>query len=383
MGGRIAVYYAKDIVEELRRSDQLVIFGAGVTALGVAMSLQEKPYEFHIEYCLVSDLNVNPVSVAGIPVIDYTMAENLVRKGATILVAAVEKNIKSMQESLKEHGYVHTIPITYDGDLWSLLRGNLYQEYCHSQGKPYLTIEEELQYIHEPKMSDERTVSVYTVKCHVDKSLKEDVSRFSWEKEIQAGAALADARICGICDDRGENISDKNSQYCELTALYWIWKHGQSDYIGLGHYRRHFELTEDQLKKLAVSDIDVVLTIPMFVFPNVAEVYRRDHAGEDWDMMCKAVRVLCPKYLPALKIIEGAPFYYAYNMFIMRREILDDYCSWLFPILGYCEERCQKKENSYQNRYIGFLAERLLSVYFLYHEKEYKIVHARKHFIEE
>lgn len=376
------MYYAKDMVERLRQSDQLVIFGAGVTALGVAISLQEKPYEFHIAYCLVSDLKVNPVSVAGIPVIDFSMAGHLIRKDATILVAAVEKNIKSMQESLKENGYLQTIPITYDGDLWSLLRGNLYQEYCRSQGKQYLALEEELQNIREPKERS-KTVSVYTVKCHVDKVLKEDITRFSWEKEIQAGAALTDARVCNICDNRGENISNKNRQYCELTALYWIWKHDESDYIGLGHYRRHFELTEDQLEKLAVSDIDVVLTIPMFVPPNVVEVYRRDHAGEDWDVMRKAVYVLCPQYLPALKTIENSPFYYAYNMFIMRREILDDYCSWLFPILSYCEEHCQEKENSYQNRFIGFLAERLLSVYFLYHEKEYKIVHARKHFIEE
>lgn len=376
------MFYAKDIVEKLRRCDQLVIFGAGVTALGVAMSLRQKPYEFHIEYCLVSDLKANPASVAGISVIDFSMAERLVRKDATVLVAAVEKNIGSMQESLRENGYLQTIPVTYDGDLWSLLRGNLYQECCRSQGKEYLAIEEELQLIREPKEGSGRTVSVYTVKCHADRPLKEDVARFSWEKEIQAGAALTDARICDIRDDSGENISDKNRQYCELTALYWIWKHGQSDYVGLGHYRRHFELTEEQLRKLAVSDIDVVLTIPMFVSPNVLEVYRRDHVGEDWDVMCSAVRVLCPEYLPALKSVENSQFYYAYNMFIMRREILDNYCSWLFPILSYCEGHCQKKEDSYQDRFIGFLAERLLSVYFLYHEKDYRIVHARKHFME-
>ena len=69
-------------------------------------------------------------------------------------------------------------------------------------------------------------------------------------------------------------------------------------------------------------------------------------------------------------------------MLITRKEVLNDYCAWLFPILFYCEEHCEKKHDAYQNRYIGFLAERLLSIYFIHHEDDFKIVHVRKHFIE-
>ena len=43
-----------------------------------------------------------------------------------------------------------------------------------------------------------------------------------------------------IKDNTGENISDKNKNYCELTGLYWAWKNLNADYIGLAHYRRHF-----------------------------------------------------------------------------------------------------------------------------------------------
>lgn len=132
---------------------------------------------------------------------------------------------------------------------------------------------------------------------------------------------------------------------------------------------------------MSCSDIDVVLTIPIMDIPSVEAVYRRDHVGADWDVMLEAVRKLSPDYMDAVREMQSGKFYYAYNMFIMRREILENYCSWLFPILFYCERHCEEKKDHYQNRYIGFLAEHLMSAYFLHHENDYKIVHARKHFI--
>lgn len=373
------MYYADDMIKKLKEASQLVVFGAGNVTHLIVKCLQNEPYCLPIEFCLVSDTDQNPGHVDGIPVIGYRDAELLVRKDAVILLAVAEKYLETIMEGLFQHNFSNIILVTYESDLWSLFRGNIYRRDRLLHHKKYLTIEEELE--RSASCAVTRTISVYSARCHVDKALKEDVSRFSWEIPIQVGAALTTKRICDICDNTGDHISEKNRQYCELTALYWIWKNDMSDYVGLGHYRRHFELGWEEIKRLARSDIDVVLTIPIMDIPNVETVYRRDHISADWDNMLDAVHSLSPDYMDAVREMQKGRFYYAYNMFIMRREVLEDYCTWLFPILSYCEEHCKEKEDTYQNRYIGFLAEHLMSAYFLYHEEDYKIVHAKKHFI--
>lgn len=46
-----------------------------------------------------------------------------------------------------------------------------------------------------------------------------------------------------IGDDTGDNITQKNKNYCELTAMYWIWKYDSSKIVGLCHYRRYFTVS--------------------------------------------------------------------------------------------------------------------------------------------
>ena len=62
---------------------------------------------------------------------------------------------------------------------------------------------------------------------------------------IQVGTALADKKLEGMkyYDNQGEHISEKNRQYCELTAQYFAWKNIEADYYGFFHYRRYLNLS--------------------------------------------------------------------------------------------------------------------------------------------
>ena len=62
---------------------------------------------------------------------------------------------------------------------------------------------------------------------------------------IQVGKAISTVDLGFAGDDTGDNISDKNRSFCELTAHYWAWKNlGEADYVGLSHYRRYFDFGE-------------------------------------------------------------------------------------------------------------------------------------------
>ena len=55
---------------------------------------------------------------------------------------------------------------------------------------------------------------------------------------------------------------------------------------------------------------------------------------------------------------------HAFNMFIMKKEILDEYCTWLFDILFDLEEELKNKEYSaFHARYPGRVGEVLLDVW--------------------
>ena len=74
---------------------------------------------------------------------------------------------------------------------------------------------------------------------------------------IQVGKSISRIDIGIIGDDTGDNLSNKNKSYCELTGIYWFWKNRPiPKYVGLYHYRRYFMFG----KAVTIPDLDSLFT---------------------------------------------------------------------------------------------------------------------------
>ena len=66
---------------------------------------------------------------------------------------------------------------------------------------------------------------------------------------------------------------------------------------------------------------------------------------------------------------------HAFNMFIMKKEYLDEYCTWLFDILFELEKKMKhQKYDAFHARFYGRISERLLDIWLDYKGYSYKDV---------
>lgn len=317
----------------------------------------------------------NPKEINGVPVLKIT-PETKLETDATVYIATRGVNHAHLTETLTKCGMKNIIPVDVNIDL--KIRNRFLKKYYEAAGREFLKLEE----CDFAEGQDKRTAKVYVASSASDKPLQMTYQIASYEKIIQVGASLTDKRLDTDCtDNEGENISDRNTQFCELTGLYWIWKHATDDIVGLGHYRRHFILPDKWGERFIGNGIDVVLPTPLYVSPSLAENYRYRHIESDWTFMMNTLgEIHSDDYEMAKDFFEKNATYSPCNMFIMKKNILDDFCEWLFPVLFACADHIGEREDPYQNRYPGFLSERLMSYYFDSKREKYKIVYCDKDF---
>ena len=191
---------------------------------------------------------------------------------------------------------------------------------------------------------------------------------------LHVGSAISDP-LPYARDDSGENISHKNKTFCELTGLFWAWKNLNADYIGLCHYRRFFAgrgLGDKRKRILTDAEADRLLGTKDVILPRKRNYwietnysqYVHAHHREDLDTTRQILSEVYPDYLPAYDAVMGRTSGHRFNMFLMKKEILDDYCRWLFDVLFRLEERLDiSRYDPVSQRVFGYVAERLLDVW--------------------
>lgn len=101
----------------------------------------------------------------------------------------------------------------------------------------------------------------------------EEKCKSSVYQPILVGAALHDIDVSYLKDNsKNDNISDKNSSYCELTGIYWIWKHSKDDIVGVCHYRRYFSNSRYYLSALKEKQIRQILNKYDIIVPKKIQV---------------------------------------------------------------------------------------------------------------
>lgn len=207
---------------------------------------------------------------------------------------------------------------------------------------------------------------------------------------LHVGKALSNINLDIKCDNTGDNISHKNGSFCELTGLYWAWKNvDDADYIGLCHYRRYFDFqhigrkgfpfttlasdtlfnTDFSVSKEIMDSLEngyVILPKEWNLRYSVYLEYCEHHYSRDFRILGDVIKEFSPKYYydAILNTMIKSNHLMPFNMFIMSKDQLDNYCNWLFPILFEVERRIDiTNYDDIQKRIFGYMGERMLNIY--------------------
>lgn len=180
-------------------------------------------------------------------------------------------------------------------------------------------------------------------------------------------------------DDTGDNISNKNASYCELTGLYRAWKNLKNcDALGLVHYRRYFKgkfkfnvngknkkiLNYEDVAKL-MKNYDMILPKKRYyVIDTNRGQYIHAHHSIGLEKTKKVIETHYNDYVESFNKIMNKRSGHRFNMMILKKQFFDGYCTWLFDILGKVEDGLDISSwSKSEQRIYGYIAERLLDVW--------------------
>lgn len=220
---------------------------------------------------------------------------------------------------------------------------------------------------------------------------------------LQVGTEINGNLNIGLCDNIGDNISNKNKFFLDTTGVYWIWKNSKRyDYIGNQAYRRDFGMTKSEITE-TLNNYDIIVS-PVNIGRSIYEQYKLVHNIEDLDSCCDVIKDKYPEYYDKFyKFIKNTNKLYvgcgcittydnynSINNFIFdvlfeieKRSGIEDYDGWVEHAKKYGQTALPEdhKKNGitpfeYQARVFGALYERLFTFYVCenynkIYEKEY------------
>lgn len=192
---------------------------------------------------------------------------------------------------------------------------------------------------------------------------------------IFVGTVLHDNIPAGYQSDAtGKNISEKNPNFNELTALYWIRHNTNDPIVGLMHYRRYLGnkrshslddiLTGRQIEQILATRDIILPKKRNYYIENQRDHYLHAHASEPYNIMKQVIIDKYALYLPAFEALEESTSAHLFNMFVMPRHYFDEYADFVFSVLGEVEKRVDLNSlQGQEKRVYGFLSERLMDTW--------------------
>jgi hypothetical protein len=208
---------------------------------------------------------------------------------------------------------------------------------------------------------------------------------------LHVGAALSQSSFGIERDDTGDNISQRNPYFSELTALYWLWKNSTADYKGLVHYRRYFAspgfsrhfktdrmsriISKDELLPLLHAHSIVVPRKRNYVIETVYSHYSHTLHASQLNEARKVLGELYPDCVQSFDKVMKRRKAHIFNMMVMRADLFGDYCTFLFTVLDeLCTRMDPRQYDSFNARYPGRVSELLLDVWIDAHHYGYSEV---------
>ena len=240
----------------------------------------------------------------------------------------------------------------------------------------------------------------------MENNIKIFILTFNQEVDKEYDKELYSPLVCGgnrIGDDlnyfyynNGDNISNLNKYYSELTGEYWVWKNTDYDVIGFCHYRRWFvknykwdKLTKDDILS-DLENYDIILphrakfTKPLYEAHKEINIKNPNYdvLYEDYVKVEEVLTKFFPDYAKSYNKVMNEDIIWTNNMFICKKSLANDYFEWLFKVCDKLMDEIDiSKYHSRDTRIFGFIGERLLTTYVVKNNlniKEYDILLNRK-----